>query len=194
LVLGDGFIMRPILGIESADDRIRNEVLQKAMPRTAIARVFRDLSTLAAEFGPSRIGLDVNIVIAGPGTTSATAVADAVMTARYALVSGALHGLNVDLNLHPYYVGSRGAARFPGHPRCPLATTIRAASTIVDLVRSMAVESSIFIGWQDEGHDREGEQRAGEIKRARAAFECFNETNDPGVLNCLESAPTRPLV
>ena len=188
LVLGGGFMVRPILGVETADDRIRNEVLQKAMPRTAIARVFRDLSTLAAEFGPERIGLDVNIVIAGPGTTDETAVDDAVMTARLALISGAEHGVNVDLNLHPYYAGSRGSARFPDHRRCSLATTVRAVSKIVDLVRSMATDCSVFIGWQDEGHDRERQQRHHEIERARAAFDRFNQTNDPGVLNCLESS------
>ena len=55
------------------------------MPRTAINRVFKDLSQLAAEFGPASIGLDVNIVIAGPGTTRETAVDDAVRTARYVL-------------------------------------------------------------------------------------------------------------
>jgi len=188
LVLGAGFMLRPILGIESADDRIRNEVLQKAMPRTAIARVFRDLSTLAAEFGQERIGLDVNIVIAGPGTTDATAVEDAVMTARFALISGVEHGLKIDLNLHPYYAGSRGSARWPGHRRCSVATTVRAASQIVDLVRSMATDSAIFIGWQDEGHDRDGHQRRLEIENARAAFDCFNQTNDPRVLDCLEPA------
>ena len=37
-----GITVRPILGIESADDRIRNEILQKAMPRAAIDRVFQE--------------------------------------------------------------------------------------------------------------------------------------------------------
>ncbi len=32
--------VRPILGLESSDDRIRNRVLQKQMPRSAVARVF----------------------------------------------------------------------------------------------------------------------------------------------------------
>jgi len=156
------------------------------MPRAAIARVFTDLRGLAAECGPERIGLDVNIVIAGPGTTDETAVDDAVMTARLALISGAQHGVEVDLNLHPYYPGSRGSARFPNHRRCSLATTVRAVSRIVDLVRSMATDSSIFIGWQDEGHDRERQRRYLELERARAAFDRFNQTNDPGALNGLE--------
>ena len=178
---GPGCSIRPILGIESADDRIRNEVLRKGMPRHAIDRVFRDLSRLAAEFGPARIGLDVNIVIAGPGTTRETAVDDAVLTARYVLIAGADHGVNVDLNLHPYYPGSRGYARFPDHPRCSPATTARAAAKIAELVRSMAADCCLFIGWNDEGHDRERQQRHVEIEQARAAFDRFNQTNESRV-------------
>ncbi len=177
--------IRPILGIESSDDRIRNEVLRKGMPRSAINRVFKDLGELAAEFGPASIGLDVNIVIAGPGTTDATAVVDAVTTARVVLIAGVEHGVNVDLNLQPYYVGSNGSAHFPDHPRCSLATTVRTVVKIAELVRSMAVDCALFIGWNDEGHDREHQKRHREIEQARAAFDRFNRTNDAGVLDVL---------
>jgi hypothetical protein len=102
------------------------------------------------------------------------------------LLSGAEHGVKVDLNLHPYYTGSRGSARFPDHERCSLATTVRALSKIVDMVQAMASDSSIFIGWQDEGHDRDRRQHDLELERARAAFDRFNQTNDPGALNGLD--------
>ncbi|MGO9468612.1 MAG: hypothetical protein ACLQIB_50085 [Isosphaeraceae bacterium] len=185
--LGDSYVIRPILGLETADDRLRNEVLQKAMPRTAIARVFRDLRQIAGEHGPGRVGLDVNILINGPGTTNETAVDDAVTTARFALTCGFEHGIEVDLNLHPYYAGPRGSARFPDHPRCSLATAVRAVSMIADLVRSMAAESYLFIGWQDEGHDLEREEREREIHRACSAFDRFNHTNNPSALDGLDS-------
>jgi hypothetical protein len=180
-VVGEGIMVRPILGVESADDRIRNEVLRKAMPRAAIMRVFRDLGTLAAEYGGDRIGLDINIVIAGPGTTIETEVDDALRTAELALSAGAQHGVSVDLNLHPYYIGARGSARFPDHRRCSIATTARAAARIALAVRSMGGDSTIFIGWQDEAHDLDQEQRAFELKHARSVFDCFNQTNDPAV-------------
>jgi hypothetical protein len=179
----NGITIRPILGIESSDDRIRNEVLRKGMPRTAINRVFKDLSQLAGEFGPASIGLDVNVVIAGPGTTHATAVDDAVMTARHALIAGVEHGVKVDLNLHPYYVGPRGSAHFPDHPRCSLSTAVRAVAKIAELVRSMATDCSLFIGWNDEGHDRDRQQRHREIEQAGAAYDRFNHTNDSRVLH-----------
>jgi hypothetical protein len=184
-VLGRQIMLRPILGIETADDRLRNDVLQKAMPRVAIERVYSDLSALGRELGPGRIGLDVNIVIAGPGTSPGTAVEDAVATARYALDLSAHQRISVDLNLHPYYRGDRGASRFPDYPRCSLGTTVRAVSAIAALVRSMAVDTSIFVGWQDEGHDRERQERDRDLERGRAAFDRFNQTNDPDELNDL---------
>ena len=175
LTAGPRISVRPILGVESADDRIRNDVLHKAMPgRTAIDCVFQELKKLAVEFGPARIGLDVNIVIAGPGTNSETAVDDAVFTARFALTTGTEHGVPVDLNLHPYYAGSRGLARFPDHPRCSLAATVQAVTKIAALVHSMGTAASMFIGWNDEGHDSERQQRHLETKLARAVFEQFN--------------------
>ena len=183
-VLGPGIMLRPILGIETADDRLRNDVLQKAMPRAAIERVYGDLSALALKLGSSRVGLDVNIVIAGPGTTDGTAVDDAVSTAQFALESGVRTNIKVDLNLHPYYKGDQGVSRFPNHPRCSLATTVSSVSAITALVRSMAVTTSIFIGWHDEGHDRERRQcRDRDLECARAAFDRFNQTNDPAELN-----------
>jgi hypothetical protein len=190
-VAGEVIVVRPILGIETADDRLRNEVLQKAMPRSAIDRVFRDLAAVAAECGHSRIGLDVNIVIAGPGTTASTSVTDALATARFALELGARYGVNVDLNLHPYYVGTRGHARFPDHPRCSLATAFKAASEITELVRSMATDSAVFLGLQDEGLDRDGQERVRELSDARAALDQFNQTNDPEIAAYLDNGLNR---
>jgi len=180
-VLGERFTVRPILGVESADDRIRNEILHKAMPRDAIIRVFRDLSIIAAEEGADRIGLDVNILIAGPGTTTETAVDDAARTAEFALAAGARFGVAVDLNLHPYYVGSRSSSQFPEHRRCSIDTAAGAATKIAQIVQSMGVCAGIFVGWQDEAHDVEQEQRLHELDRARSVFDRFNQTNDPAV-------------
>ncbi len=129
-VAGERIAVRPILGIESSDDRIRDEILRKGMPREKIIRVFRDLGELASEYEANRIGLDVNIVIGSPGTTRETVVVDAAETAAFALRAGSEHGVRVDLNLHPYYSGARGQAIFPDHGRCSVETTVAAASAI----------------------------------------------------------------
>jgi hypothetical protein len=183
--LNPGITLRAILGIESADDRIRNDVIEKRMPRRAIDRVFRDLGAVASECGPRRIGLDVNVVIGAPGTREETAVDDAVATARFAWSRGIEHGVSVDLNLHPYYAGKRGHERFPGRGRASLATTAQAAARIAGLARSMELDASIFIGWQDEGHDRQRALRSVELAHAQAAFDAFNQTNEPGALDGL---------
>ena len=57
----------------------------------------------------------------------------------------------------------------------------RAAANIALLVRSKEARSSIFIGWQDEAHDVEQEQRALELKQARNSFDRFNQSNDPAI-------------
>ena len=175
--------MRPIMGVESADDRIRNELLEKAMPRDAILHVFHDLGSIASELGPNRIGLDVNIVIERRDEVE-TAVQDAALTAEFAL-SGARTGLSVDLNLHPYYIGPRGSARFPGHRRCSIETTAHTATRIVELVHMANAQAGIFIGWQDEAHDLRQAERALDLRIAREAFDLFNQTNDPA--NFMES-------
>jgi hypothetical protein len=187
-VTGESITVRPILGLESWADRIRNDILRKAMPLAAIIRVFRDLGMLAAEYGADRIGLDVNIVIGGPGTIADTAVADAAETALFSLRAGAGHGVRVDLNLHPYYIGARGRGRFPDQRRCSIATALAAASVIAGTVQSERAQSAVFIGWQDEGHDSARGERSLELKRARADLDRFNQTNDPRVL--LESQLT----
>jgi hypothetical protein len=187
-VLGPRIALRPILGIETADDRLRDEVLQKRMPRAAIERVFEDLGALGREVGHGRVGLDANVVIAGPGTTHETAVDDAVRTAQFALDLGVREKIKVDLNFHPYYRSNRGAARFPDHPRCSLATAVHAICEISALARLMAVEASLFIGWQDEGHDQERAQRDRDLYRGRAAFDRFNQTNDPAALHELDAS------
>ncbi len=176
-------VIRPILGIESSDDHIRNEVLQKAMPQSAVERAFRVLKEVSAESGPQCIGLDANIVIAGPGTTSDTAVVDAVTTARDVLNMAERHHIAVDLNLHPYYPGMRSSAVFPHHLRCSLKTTGLVAVQIAELVRSRNQGSAIFIGWNDEGHDRQRHERCDELALAREVFDRFNATNDPSYLN-----------
>lgn len=186
-ILGPGRAVRPILGLETANDQFRNQLLEKQMPRAAVVRAFEAVGVVAAHFGTDRVGLDVNVVIAGPGTVPGTAIEDAVGTARFAFQTALRHGYSVDLNLHPYYPSARGLARFPGQGRCPLAVVALAVRAICELRRSLAPTAGIFIGWQDEGHDLEPDLRASELARARDAFDRFNRMQDPGVLDSLKA-------
>ena len=111
--LGPCRCVRPILGLETANDRFRNELLDKRMPRRAVLRAFQAVGEVSRSLGMERVGLDVNIVLGVPGTTLGTAVEDAVETARFALETGVACGVAVDLNLHPYYPKRQGPGEFP---------------------------------------------------------------------------------
>jgi hypothetical protein len=179
--LDDSHAVHPILGLETADDRIRNKLLEKAMPRSAIVRAFRAISQVASDCGRQRLGVDINIVIGAPGTTEKSAIDDAVSTARFALGLGLEHGVKVDLNLHPYYAGQRGTARFPGQMRCTFKLAVSAIARIAEFAQSMAAETNLFVGWQDEGHDLSRDDRQREIACMKSAFDHFNRMNDPAV-------------
>jgi len=181
--LGPGRVARPVLGLESADDRIRERLLEKRMPRSAVLRAVAHLGEAAREVGAERIGLDCNVLLAGPGTTPATAVDDALSTARFITDAARGHGVSVDLNVHPYYPSVRGLRRFPDHPRCSPAL---AASAARALRSAVPADTGIFVGWHDEGHDQEPARRARELAtRLRDAFDAFNRTQDPAWLDGL---------
>ncbi|MCO5167507.1 MAG: hypothetical protein M9894_14265 [Planctomycetes bacterium] len=180
--LGPGLVARITLGLESADDRVREGALAKRMPLAAVARAIDALGQAEAALGPGRFGLDVNVLVGGPGTTPATTVDDAVATARWAAERARAAGLGVDLNVHPYYPSARGLGRFPDHPRCPPELTARAVLALTAAARALAPGAGVFVGWQDEGHDHEPARRDEELARARAAFDAFNRGQDPGAL------------
>lgn len=177
-----GQVVRPILGLESADERIRNGLLAKQMPRAAVLRAFAATGAAARELGPGRVGLDVNVVVGGPGTTPVTVVEDAVETARFALRHGQQEGVPVDLNLHPYYPSARGQTRFPDQRRCPLSILPRVVEEIAKVSRALGAGAGIFIGLEDEGHDREQALRDEELGRVREAIARFNRSQEPGAL------------
>ena len=176
---------RIILGVETADDHRREQLLGKKMPRAAIERAFAALADAAAVIGRDRIGIDVNLVVAGPGTDPASAIDDAVGTARFAFARAAAHQLPIDLNLHAYYPSARGRARFPEQPRCSLVTLARAVAAVDEVGREMAVDAGLFIGEQDEGHDTDQSRRAAELARASELFDHYNRAQDPALLGPL---------
>ena len=92
-------MVRVILGLETCDDHLREDILDKRMPRRAVKRAVEALGSVAADVGTDRIGLTFNILVGGPGTMCKTAVDDALATADFALENGRAANLSVDLNL-----------------------------------------------------------------------------------------------
>ncbi|MDB5385695.1 MAG: Archaeal-type Fe-S oxidoreductase [Planctomycetaceae bacterium] len=181
--LRDDQCVRIILGIESANDHIRNELLQKGMSFERIQRMFDDIAKAAEQIGPHRVGIDVNIVVGGPGTTSQTAAIDAVETARMALAFGRM---SVDFNIHPYYPSLRGLARFPAHSRCPVSILLEAIQAVASICQAYVPAPRIFIGDHDEGHDTDRNGRLNDALRVGHVIHRFNATQDFGdMTDCL---------
>lgn len=172
--------LRTILGLESADDATRNGPLQKAMSKRAVARALADLGRF-----PGRVGLDANLLIAGPGTQHKGVVPDALTSARYLWRGCRRHGLPLDLNLEPYYPSARSSAHHPEHPRCAPVALAHVVLALAEWSRvNTAGEVGIFVGLQDERHDQEAAERA-RFLQARHAFEAFNATGDVEAVRAL---------
>lgn len=176
--------VRVILGIESADEHIRNELLRKRMPTDRIQRAFAVIATAAEQIGLDRFGVDVNILVGGPGTTDTTAARDAANTASFAMANCQVP---VDFNMHPYYRSSRGSERFPSHGRCSLKLLIEALAAVDAEALCQNRRPRIFIGLNDEGHDSEGHQ-FGDLESAAVAIRDFNATQDLSGLHSLAAS------
>ena len=181
--------LRPIVGLESAADAIRNTLLRKRASRTVFERAVNVVSTTDQAFGGGRVGMDVNILVGGPGTTPGNCVADALSTFRYLAEQSRAANIDVNVNLNAYYPSARGLARFPEQPRCSTAAVIAAARAMVLLADHEQVRVPIFIGLQDEGHDQEPNQRLRELATVQEAFQRFNQLQDPTVLDDLQEEP-----
>ena len=181
--LPEGVCLRPILGLESADDEIRNGWLEKKMPENAILRGLDAVADAARQTSPERIGLDANVLVGGPGVEGTRVATDAFETALWLLRECDQRSLSLDLNLHPYYPSRRGLARFPSHPRCSWHQVQRSVEMIVELEEFRECPCGLFIGWQDEQHDQQPSVRRSETEQMLRSINRFNVTQDPSDLH-----------
>ena len=166
LALGAGKKLGVILGIESADDRIRNGFLNKKMSARAIAqaalrfhRVWSDVNMQqrAAMADPVLL---INLVIGAPGTTKNTMLSDAMGTAQYAMDIAREYHLPLEINVHPYYPSKHSLQYFPNHPRASAESVI---AVMTELNKYQSDDVHFFVGLQDEGHDQQPGQRKKEL-------------------------------
>jgi hypothetical protein len=181
--LGPSRMVRLILGLETSDDQRREELLAKCMSRAAVKRAVEAISSVAADLGPERIGLTFNILVGGPGTTSLTAVDDALATADFALDTGRVANLAVDLNLHPYYRGKRGRSHFPAHPACSPQMVAQAVRAIAEKFAAIVPSPALFIGTGDEGNAPDSTPLDGRAEVVPAAIARFNQSQDVSALD-----------
>ena len=154
-VAGERITVRPILGIESSDDRIRNEILRKAMPRATIIRVFRDLGAARSRVwrGPHRTRREYRHRRARNHERDLPWPMP-LGRLSFALQAGAEHGVHSRPESAPVLYWRARAARFSRitavldrNNRC------RGFGIAQLAVQSVRAQTNVFIGWQDEGHD-----------------------------------------
>ena len=162
---------RPILGLETQDDRVRLELLNKSMTRDTVEKAFQIVGQYRG-----RVGLDINIVFGLPPFQGAPAVVEAGATARFALKLAARYDVPLDFNLHPYYPSRLSRKHFPDHPRADLAAAQDAVAHIQEVIRQSGRRSSLFVGLHDEAHDQEPPARQADLARYRQWFRRWNAT------------------
>ncbi|MBE9040073.1 hypothetical protein IQ235_04610 [Oscillatoriales cyanobacterium LEGE 11467] len=162
-----------ILGVESQNDEIRMGKLKKLMTKDAIENAFAIVGAYS-----EKIGIDFNIVFQPPEVVGDAAIAEAVETLEYGLHLSEKYRVSIDFNFHPYYPSRKSQGMFPKHPRANLTDAFQALMLMKERVEIRQSRAKLFIGWQDEGHDREQNQRAKELERYLEGFDRFNRTQE----------------
>ncbi|MGK7895118.1 MAG: hypothetical protein AB4372_16220 [Xenococcus sp. (in: cyanobacteria)] len=166
-----------ILGIESQDETIRMVNLKKLMSSEAIEQAFAIAGSYA-----SRVGMQFNIVFQPPEIIGQAAISEAVKTVNYGLNLSQKYRVPIDFNFHAYYPSKKSQAMFPNHPRAKLEDAIQALLLMKQAILQQHSEAKIFIGWQDEDHDREQNKRVAELQKYLEVFNCFNIEQDIAIL------------
>lgn len=169
--------IRIILGVESQDENIRMVNLKKLMSKEAIEQSF----AIASVYN-SRVGIEFNIIFQPPEIIGQSAIEEAAKTARYGLNLSQKYEVPIDFNFHPYYPSQKSQAMFPDHPRAKLEDAIQALLLMKQAISQYHSAAKIFIGWQDENHDREQNKRAVELQQYLDIFNRFNIEQNIAIL------------
>ena len=166
-----------ILGVESQNDEIRMKKLKKLMSKEAIEYAF---SIVGAH--SHKIGIDFNIVFQPPEVVGDEAIVEAVATLEYGLHLSEKYGVSIDFNFHSYYPSTKSQGLFPHHPRANLEDALQTLILMKQCIEERKSSAKVFVGWQDEGHDREQNKRAEELERYLEVFDRFNRSQEMSLL------------
>ena len=133
--VGFGRTLRIILGLETADDHAREEILGKRMSRAAIGRAVAAIGSAAADLREQRIGLTFNILVGGPG-------GDAADRGRRCLGDGRFRH------------GSRASRQSPGRPQSAPVLPEHARAVALPHASSLLTADDRASGTCDSGQGR----------------------------------------
>ena len=137
--------VRIILGLESQDDHIREDILRKGISKVDFERAVE----IIAEFR-DRIGIDINILLCPPPLERTEAITDALRTIDYGISLRNKFDLSANFNLHPYYNTTKGKSRLEEHRELTAVEIEQIYLVLKDRISSNGVESRIFIGCNKE--------------------------------------------
>ncbi len=161
------------LGLESQSDEIRMQNLKKLMTRPQIESIFAALATRKTQ-----TAVEMNVLFQPPGITGNAAIEEAIKTIEYGLQLMDKYQVLVDFNFHPYYPSIKGTKAFPDHPRAMLEHAIRALIQIIRMIKQHDGGSSLFVGWNDEGHDLQPTVKKMKQLLYDPAFAAFNRSQN----------------
>jgi hypothetical protein len=161
------------LGLESISEKVRVDHLKKKMSREQVEKIFTTLAKAR-----ERTAVEMNILFQPPGVVGNEAVKEAVATAQFGLHLSSLTGVRVDFNFHPYYPSQKGLKAFPDHPRARLEDALRAIILIKRKIEEMKLETLLFVGGNDEGHDSQPGLKQMKQLLYDPAFSSFNITQE----------------
>lgn len=168
------------IGLESADDRVRDTLVNKGFGRAE----FEDAARVLADEGAALL---TYVLVKPMSLSEAEALADSVATGRYVFEVGRRFGLPTRVALQPVFVvpGTALAAAFErGDYRPPNLWTVAA------VIQSLADDGEVLVGLSDEGLLPEGAPDSCPRCRdaLRRAIARFNATGDATVFDALTCA------
>lgn len=161
------------LGLESQDDKVREQHLAKTLTREEIDGVFSAMASC-----PGRTAVELNLLFQPPGIVRKAAVEEALATVEYGLDLRDRFDVAVDFNFHPYYPSWKGSLEFPEHPRALVEDAIKALIFISRRLKARGGDTKIFVGWHDEGHDLQPARKQRELLLYWPGLASFNRTQD----------------
>ena len=166
------------IGVEAFDDKIRNAVFRKGLPRDGI-------DTLVRRIAPFGYMLKCYFMLKPvPNMTDADAVADIHRGIDYLSALAGGHGVRINMHLNPTYVarGTMLEEHFTrGEYRPPSLVDLAKAAR-----RGRDKDISLYLGLNDEGMAVEGGSFLKEgDEDLVAALEHFNRTGDYDILDAV---------
>ena len=142
-ILGEK-VLEIAIGLESANDYIRNKLIKKGLSRKNFERA-------VAIIGKAKAALMCYVLIKPPGESEREAIEDAVRTAEYAFRVGRKYGVPTKVALEPVFVCAN----------TPLETVYKNGEykilnlwSVVEVIIKIHPLGSIFIGLDDENLSR----------------------------------------